>query len=121
MVIVCAHYDSTSTQATTHAPGADDNASGTAAVMEMARVLAGYQFDYTIKFIAFSAEEWGLYGSRHYAQAAKQRGEQIVGVVNLDMIGYVDLEPEDLDIVVDGQSDVAGEQVRRRPRTRTRR
>lgn len=103
-VIVCAHYDSTSTQPATNAPGADDNASGTAAVMEMARILAGYQFDYTVKFIAFSAEEWGLYGSRHYAQAARQRGEQIIGVVNLDMIGYPDLQPEELDVIVDGQS-----------------
>lgn len=107
-VIVCAHYDSTSTQPQTHAPGADDNASGTAAVMEMARVLAGYQFDYTIKLIAFSAEEWGLYGSRHYAQAARQRGEQIIGVVNLDMIAYPDFQPEELDIIVDGQSEWLG-------------
>ena len=108
VVIVCAHYDSTSSQATTAAPGADDNASGTAAVMEMARILAGYQFDYTIKFIAFSAEEWGLYGSRHYAQAARQRGERIVGVINLDMIGYADVVPEDVNLFVNDSSDWLG-------------
>ncbi|MBE3071521.1 MAG: M28 family peptidase, partial [Acidobacteria bacterium] len=68
VVIVCAHYDSYSTQAKTTAPGADDNASGTAAVMEIARILAGNEFDFTIKLIGFSAEEWGLYGSKHYAQ-----------------------------------------------------
>ncbi|MBE3097083.1 MAG: M28 family metallopeptidase [Planctomycetes bacterium] len=108
VVIVCAHYDSYSTQAKTVAPGADDNASGTAAVMEVARILAGYEFDFTIKLIGFSAEEWGLYGSKHYAQEAKQRGEQILGVINLDMIGYTDSLPEDLDIVVDGQSEWLG-------------
>jgi len=108
VVIVCAHYDSYSNQAKTAAPGADDNASGTAAVMEIARILSGYRFDFTIKFIAFSAEEWGLYGSRRYAQAARQRGEDILGVVNLDMIGYADRLPEDLDLIVNDRSDWLG-------------
>jgi Peptidase family M28 len=108
VVIVCAHYDSTSTQARTAAPGADDNASGTAAVLEIAQVLAGYQFDFTVKFAAFSAEEWGLYGSRHYALEAKQRGESIIGVVNLDMIGYADRAPEDLEVIVNDRSDWLG-------------
>jgi hypothetical protein len=109
VVIVCAHYDSTSSQARTAAPGADDNASGTAAVMEIARVLAPYQFDFTVKFIAFSAEEWGLYGSKHYAAAARQRGENIIGVVDLDMIGYADALPEDLDLFVNDRSDWLGD------------
>jgi len=108
VVIVCAHYDSYSNQAKTAAPGADDNASGTAAVMEIARILAGYQFDFTIKFIGFSAEEWGLYGSKHYAQAARQRGEDILGVINMDMIGYADRLPEDLDLIVNDRSDWLG-------------
>jgi hypothetical protein len=109
VVIVGAHYDSYSTAASTSAPGADDNASGTAAVMEMARVLSGYSFDFTIRLIAFSAEEWGLYGSRHYAQAARLAGEQIVGVVNLDMIGYADGLPEDLDVIVNRPSEWLGD------------
>jgi hypothetical protein len=108
VVIVCAHYDSTSNQARTAAPGADDNASGTAAVMEIARILGGYQFDFTVKLIAFSAEEWGLYGSRHYAQDARQRGESILGVINLDMIGFADRVPEDLDLIVNDRSDWLG-------------
>jgi Zn-dependent M28 family amino/carboxypeptidase len=108
VAIVCAHYDSYSNQARTAAPGADDNASGTAAVMEIARILAGYQFDYTIRFIAFSAEEWGLYGSKHYAQAARQRGENILGVINLDMIAYADALPEDLNLFVNDRSDWLG-------------
>jgi len=105
VVIVAGHYDSTSNDASRLAPGADDNASGTAAVVELARVLSRYSFDYTIKFIAFSAEEWGLYGSRHYAQAAKSAGERIIGVVNLDMVGYTDRLPEDLDLIVNSRSE----------------
>ncbi|MBM3792412.1 MAG: M28 family peptidase, partial [Acidobacteria bacterium] len=66
-VILCAHYDSASDQAGTLAPGADDNASGVAALMEMARILSLVPLDFTVKFICFSAEEWGLLGSRHYA------------------------------------------------------
>jgi Zn-dependent M28 family amino/carboxypeptidase len=108
VVIVCAHYDSTSNQAKTAAPGADDNASGTAAVMEIARILAGSRFDFTVKFIAFSAEEWGLYGSKHYAQEARQRGESILGVINLDMIAFADRVPEDLDLFVNDRSDWLG-------------
>ncbi len=75
VVIVCAHYDSISDEPETLAPGADDNASGTAAVLEIARVLAAAPLDYTVKFICFSAEEWGLYGSSFWhAQRAVPRG-----------------------------------------------
>ncbi|MGE5361530.1 MAG: M20/M25/M40 family metallo-hydrolase [Bacteroidales bacterium] len=104
VVIVGAHYDSYSNAASTAAPGADDNASGTAAVVELARIMAPYPFDYTVKFIAFSAEEWGLYGSKHYAQAARAAGEHIIGMVNLDMVGFTDTVPEDLDLIVNDSS-----------------
>ncbi len=107
IVIVCAHYDSTSPAATrqTLAPGADDNASGTAAVLEAARILSVYPLDFTVRFIAFSAEEWGLYGSRAYATAARQAGERIIGVINLDMIAYANVMPEDLQVIVNPASD----------------
>jgi len=105
VIIVGAHYDSYSDQAQTLAPGADDNASGTAAVMEIARIFAGRSFDFTLKFICFSAEEWGLYGSRHFAQAAKSRNEKILAVLNMDMISYVDEIPEDLDLIANPQSE----------------
>ena len=98
--VICSHYDSTSPSRLTLAPGADDNASGTAAVLEAARVLGPHSFDFTVRFIAFSAEEWGLWGSRAYATAARAAGERILGVVNLDMIGYADALPEDLQIIV---------------------
>jgi hypothetical protein len=106
IVIICAHYDSTSPSVSrlTLAPGADDNASGTAAVLEAARVLASYPLDFTVRFIAFSAEEWGLYGSRAYATAAGLTGERIVGVINLDMIAFADTMPEDLQVIVNSAS-----------------
>jgi len=106
IVIICAHYDSTSPAATrqTLAPGADDNASGTAAVLEAARILALYPLDFTVRFIAFSAEEWGLFGSRAYATAAGLAGERILGVINLDMIAFADAMPEDLQIIVNPAS-----------------
>ncbi len=104
-VIVSAHYDSYSSDAARLAPGADDDASGTAVVMELARVMRSRSFDYTIKFIAFSAEEYGLLGSKHYAQSARAAGERIVAVVNLDMVGYTTRTPEDLDLMVDAQAE----------------
>ncbi|MHB0960644.1 MAG: M28 family peptidase [Pirellulaceae bacterium] len=79
--IVGAHYDSVGN------PGADDNASGVAAVMEIARVLSAYSFDCTLEFIAFDGEEEGLFGSMHYAEFHTQ-GKQILGMVSLDMIAF---------------------------------
>jgi hypothetical protein len=104
--VICGHFDSTSPAATrlTLAPGADDNASGTAAVLEAARVLAAFPLDFTVRFIAFSAEEWGLFGSRAHAAAARSAGERILGVINLDMIAYANALPEDLQIIVNSRS-----------------
>jgi len=106
IVVICGHYDSISPSAyrQTLAPGADDNASGTAAVLEAARVLAAYPLDFTVRFIAFSAEEWGLFGSRAHAAAAGQAGERVVGVINLDMIAYANSMPEDLQVIVNAAS-----------------
>jgi hypothetical protein len=86
--ILCAHYDATSNMPTLRAPGADDNGSGTAAVIEAARILADYNFKSTIRFALFAAEEQGLIGSRAYANLAAVQGDQILGVINMDMIGY---------------------------------
>ena len=99
IVVICAHYDSFSDQPYTLAPGADDNASGCAAVMEASRIFTNQSFDFTLKFICFSAEEWGLYGSEDYAWEARQKEEDIIAVINLDMIAYTDFLPEDLDII----------------------
>jgi hypothetical protein len=105
VVIVGAHYDSFArTSFLTTAPGADDNASGTAGVMELARILAGRAFDFTVRLVAFAAEETGLNGSRDYAARARQRGEQVVGMLDLDMIAFVDRAPEDVDVTANPAS-----------------
>jgi Zn-dependent M28 family amino/carboxypeptidase len=72
--------------------------------MEAARILASHPLDFTVRFIAFSAEEWGLYGSRTHSAAARTDSERIIGVLNLDMIAYADNMPEDLDVVVNDVS-----------------
>lgn len=80
--IIGAHFDSV------NCPGADDNASGVAGIMEAARVLARFDFKATLAFIAFDLEEEGLIGSAAYASAAKARGDTILGMISLDMIAY---------------------------------
>ena len=84
--IICGHYDNMPSGSL--APGADDNASGTCAVMEAARLLAPYSFDYTLIFVAFDEEELGLIGSRAYADSSYNRGDSIKGVLNFDMITW---------------------------------
>ena len=88
--IVGAHYDSRVTDvlnATSDAPGANDDASGTSAVLELARVFAAHPAEATIVFVAFAGEEQGLLGSEHLAQVAKAGGWNIQGVLNMDIIG----------------------------------
>jgi hypothetical protein len=78
--VVGAHYDSVNN------PGADDNASGTAAVMEAARVLSQYEFEATLVFIAFDREEQGMRGSNAYV--AEHVTDNILGMVSMDMVAY---------------------------------
>ncbi len=84
--IVSAHYDDN--PSTGPAPGADDNASGTAAVLETARILSRYKTSYTIVYALWDEEESGLVGSTFFAQQAFNRKDSILGVVNLDMLGW---------------------------------
>lgn len=84
--IICGHYDNMPSGS--FAPGADDNASGTVAMLEAARILAPFDFDFTIRFAAWDEEETGLVGSYNYAQSASLLGHEIVGVLNLDMIAW---------------------------------
>ncbi|HPS33009.1 MAG TPA: M28 family metallopeptidase [Anaerolineaceae bacterium] len=88
LVLMTAHMDSTSGSASTNAPGAEDNASGIAALMEAARLFRFYRFDRTIKIIFFSGEEQGLLGSEAYVDDFPAEMDNIIGVVNLDMFGY---------------------------------
>jgi hypothetical protein len=69
------------------APGANDNATGTAGAMEAARILTKYSFPTSIVYVALSGEEQGLLGGRHMAQVAMEEGWDIVAVLNNDMIG----------------------------------
>jgi hypothetical protein len=85
--IICAHLDSYSSNPLM-APGADDNASGSAAVLEAARVMSSFSFRNTVRFVLFAAEEAWMIGSTHYVQSAHQQGDNILGAVNLDMILY---------------------------------
>ena len=70
------------------APGADDNASGSVGVLIAADILSQYSFDCTIRYALFTGEEQGLYGSEAYAQYVSSQGDDIEGVLNLDMIAY---------------------------------
>lgn len=88
IVLIGAHYDSV-----TGSPGANDNASGVAALLELARTLAGEQLRRTLRLVAFTNEEPPFFqtsemGSRVYAKEASRKGEKIVAMVSLETIGY---------------------------------
>lgn len=86
--VVCGgHYDSYTWSGP--APGADDNATGTAGVLEAARILSQYEFDRSIIFAAWGGEEYGLYGSEAWASEAAADGMNILGYFNMDMAGYL--------------------------------
>ena len=92
MLVVSGHYDScvcaqNMTDAETDAPGASDDASGTAAVMEMARVMAKYEFDATIVFMTVPGEEQGLLGAHHWAEMAKTKNLNVQAMFTNDIIG----------------------------------
>src|SRR5829696_2913212 len=88
--VVSGHYDSmcnSPTDAKCDAPGANDDASGTAAVLEMARVMAKYEFDATIVFMAVAGEEQSLLGSTYFADQARQKNWNIDAMFTNDIVG----------------------------------
>ena len=92
VVVLGAHYDTAE-----GAPGADDNASGVAGVLELARIFATERQSRTVRFVLFPNEEPPSFptadmGSRHYASAARARNDQIVAMVSVESIGYYDTE-----------------------------
>lgn len=87
-VLMGAHYDHIP-----GCPGADDNATGTAAVLELARVLSKASFHRTLVAVCFDEEETGLLGSKAYVARALKTGEKLVNVTVFDMIGYVSSAP----------------------------
>ena len=101
--IICAHYDTQAVREpnwnplTSSAPGANDNGTGVAAMLEIAYLLSRYEYEHEIRFIAFGGEELGFLGSRSYVREASVPDgndetdpihEKIVGVFNLDMLGF---------------------------------
>ena len=90
VLVVSAHIDSRNTDvmdATGPAPGANDDGSGTAAVLELARVMASRSFPCTIIFVAVQGEEQGLYGAQHLARRAREENWNLIAMLNNDMIG----------------------------------
>ena len=89
-VVMSSHYDSRNSDnddGAKDAPGADDNGSGTSAVVEAARVLAGVPMHATVVFACFDSEEQGLFGSGHFAQGLKTAGVPVEGDLNNDIVG----------------------------------
>lgn len=89
--MLTAHLDSRAaveSESMTFAPGADDNASGSAALMAIAEILSNYRFACTLRYALFTGEEQGLYGSSDYAGDVVRQGHNLQGVLNLDMLGY---------------------------------
>lgn len=83
IIVIGAHID-----AVKDSQGADDNGSGVAAVLAVAKVLSQYEFLHTIRFLIYSGEEVGTYGSYNYARQAYEDGDKIIAVLNPDMVGF---------------------------------
>ncbi len=103
VIVIGGHYDTIITRDSdcdhhVWAPGADDDGSGTALTLDMARILAGEDLESTLKFVAFASEEQGLYGSWHFAEEAYNNGMDIRLMINMDMVGT--LNDEILDILI---------------------
>lgn len=89
-ILISAHLDSRAqldNDSVSYAPGADDDASGVAAILELVRIMSERKFPATIVFMAVSGEEHGLYGARHMAARAKDENWNIIAMLNNDMIG----------------------------------
>jgi hypothetical protein len=122
IVLVTGHYDSRNTDnfdVTKDAPGANDDASGTAVSLECARTLSKLKFAQTIIFLTVPGEEQGLLGSKHFAQMAKQQGWHIDAVLNNDIVGgnkSAEQDPHVVRVFSEGVPNALSEQELRRVR-----
>lgn len=87
-ILIGAHYD-----AVPKTPGADDNATGVAALLELARIFASDPINYPLQLVAFDMEEYGLKGSSAYAAKLQQQQQQLRLMISLEMLGYCDSTP----------------------------
>ncbi|MDQ7798390.1 MAG: M28 family peptidase [Candidatus Edwardsbacteria bacterium] len=87
--VVGGHFDTSVWPYNPWAPGADDNGSGTTAVLQTARILAANPPNTTVKLVALDCEEWGLYGAEHYAAQVLSQGMKVQCMLNYDMIGSI--------------------------------
>ena len=113
--VVCgSHFDSFSWEAMSGglAPGADDNATGVASVLESARIMTQYEFEYSIIYCAYGCEEMGLYGSEAYASRCQQEGMDIIGYFNNDMNGYLYGDQIHIDCIYPNSVEPIGEYYR---------
>ena len=113
--VVCgSHFDSFSWEAMSggQAPGADDNATGVASVLESARIMTQYDFEYSIIYCAYGCEEMGLYGSEAYASRCQQEGMDIIGYFNNDMNGYLYGDQIHIDCIYPNSVEPIGEYYR---------
>lgn len=88
-ILISAHYD-----AVPGTPGADDNATGVAVLLELARTLAAEPLKYPVRLVAFDMEEYGLLGSSQYAADLKQQQQPLRLMLSLEMLGYCDAAPQ---------------------------
>ncbi|MCA9969210.1 MAG: M20/M25/M40 family metallo-hydrolase, partial [Anaerolineales bacterium] len=90
VILIMAHYDNRAPEIAdgfTRAPGANDNGSGVALLLESARILSGREWNQTIVFVAMAAEEQGTFGSRHFAQQAFLNNVNVLAAINYDAVG----------------------------------
>lgn len=87
-ILIGAHYD-----AVPGTPGADDNATGVAVLLELASIFASEPVKYPVRLVAFDMEEYGLSGSMQYADDLKQQGQRLRLMLSLEMLGYCDSTP----------------------------
>ncbi|MBI4373136.1 MAG: M20/M25/M40 family metallo-hydrolase [Candidatus Omnitrophica bacterium] len=88
-IIIGAHFDSVP-----GTPGADDNASGVAAMLELARMLAERKWNHTVEFIGFNLEEWDMVGSASYVNKLKNGKAKVRAMISLEMIGFTSAAPK---------------------------
>jgi hypothetical protein len=116
VIIVCAHYDSrvkNLRDSTSRAPGANDNASGVSAILEIARILHKQKLYCNLQFVLFSGEEQGLLGSKHYAKFLKENNNvSKYRLINLDMVGYPKLNPGLVIVEIDNNTKLRYNKVR---------